>query len=139
MSGSQKALKVISIVLFIWGIFMLLMGAFLAAGSQMPGMSAESMDVNGASMNMATAAIALGVGTIFAGIVYVIIALLGLRGAKRPRKIGAFFVLCIVGLVLGLIGLGMGIAQGTFQWQSLIGLAIIAVCTFLANSIKKQA
>lgn len=139
MSGSQKALKVISILLLIWGILMLLLGVFLAAGSQVPGMSAESMDVNGTTMNLATAAIGIGVGTIVAGVVYVVIALLGLRGAKNPRKAGAFFVLCIIGLVLSLISLGMGIAQGTFKWQSLIGMLIIAVCTYLANAVKKQA
>lgn len=139
MSGSQKALKVISILLLVWGILMLLLGVFLAAGSQVPGMSAESMDVNGTTMNMATAAIGIGVGTIVAGVVYVVIALLGLRGAKNPRKAGAFFVLCIIGLVLSLISLGMGIAQGTFQWQSLIGVLIIAVCTYLASAVKKQA
>ena len=138
MSGSQKALKVISILLLVWGILMLLLGVFLAAGSQVPGMSAESMDVNGI-MNMSTAALAFGIGTIVGGVINLIIGLLGLRGAKNPRKAGAFFVLCIIGLVLSLISLGMGIAQGTFQWQSLIGILIIAVCTYLANAVKKQA
>lgn len=139
MSGSQKALKVISIVLLVWGVLMALLGVFLVAGSQVPGLSAESMDVNGTTMNMATAAVGIGAGIIVVGVVYAIIALLGLRGAKNPRKIGAFFILCIIGLVLGLVSLGMGVAQGTFQWQSLIGLVIIAVCAYLANVVKKQA
>ena len=139
MSGSQKALKAISIVLLVWGVLMVFLGVFLAAGSQVPGLSAESIDVDGTAMNMATAAVGFGVRTIVAGVVYAIIALLGLRGAKNPRKVGVFFVLCIIGLVLSLIGLGLGIAQGAFQWQSLIGVLIIAVCTYLANVIKKQA
>lgn len=139
MSGSQKALKVISILLLIWGILMLLLGVFLTAGSQVPGMSAESMDVNGTTMNMATAAIGIGVGTIVAGVVYVVIALLGLRGAKNPRKIGAFFVMCIIGLIFGIAGLVLDIMNGALAWNDIVSVLIVVVCTCLAQSIKKQA
>lgn len=139
MSGSQKALKVISILLLVWGILMLLLGVFLTAGSQVPGMSAESMDVNGTTMNMATAAIGIGVGTIVAGVVYVVIALLGLRGAKNPRKIGAFFVMCIIGLIFGIAGLVLDIMNGALAWNDIVSVLIVVVCTCLAQSIKKQA
>lgn len=139
MSGSQKTLKIISIILIIWAIITILLGAFMAAGSAVPGMSAESIDVEGTTMDMATAALAMGIGIIINGVINLIIGLLGIRGAKNPAKIGAFFVLCIIGLVLGLIGLGMSVAQGTFQWSSLVGLVLIVVCTVLANNIKKQA
>ncbi|WP_080798462.1 hypothetical protein [Arabiibacter massiliensis] len=139
MSGSQKTLKIISIILIAWAILVILMGAFVAAGSAVPGMSSESIDVGGTVIDMATAAMALGIGTVVGGVINLIIGLLGLRGAKNPRKIGLFFVLCIIGLVLGVVGLVMGVMQGTFQWQSLVSLVIVAVCTYLAAEIKKQA
>lgn len=140
MSGSQKALKIISIVLIVYAALMLLLGALMAAGSQVPGMSGTTIDMgDGTAMDASMAAVALGVGTVIGGVVYLVIALLGLRGAKNPAKIGAFFVLCVIGLVLGVIGVGMSIVQGSLQWQSLVGLALIAVCTFLAAKIKKQA
>ena len=65
--------------------------------------------------------------------------LLGLRGAKNPRKVGPFFVLCIIGLVLGLVGLGMSLAQGTFDLWSLVSVVIVAVCLYLSAQVKKQA
>ncbi|MEF9876542.1 MAG: hypothetical protein RR772_06505, partial [Gordonibacter sp.] len=68
-----------------------------------------------------------------------IIGFLGLRGAKNPRKVGPFFVLCIIGLVLGLIGLGMSLAQGSFDPSSLVNVAIMAVCLYLASKVKQQA
>lgn len=139
MSGSQKALKVISIILVIWAIVGILLGAFLAAGSAVPGLSAESIDMDGTTMNMSTAALGFGIGIIITGVIDLIIGLLGLRGAKNPHKIGLFFVLCIIGLVLGVIGLVMNIMQGAFQWTSLVSVLIVAMCTFLAYSIKKQA
>lgn len=125
--------------MIVWAIVVILLGAFMAAGSAVPGVSSETIDMGDGAMNMSTAALAFGIGTIVGGVINLIIGLLGLRGAKNPRKAGAFFVLCIIGLVLSLISLGMGIAQGTFQWQSLIGILIIAVCTYLANAVKKQA
>ena len=75
-------------------------------------------------------AAALGGGTIVGGIVDLVIGLLGLRGAKNPRKVGPFFVLCIIGLVLGLVGLGMSLAQGTFDLWSLVSVVIVAVCLY---------
>ena len=67
-----------------------------------------------------------------------IIGLLGLRGAKNSHKIGLFFVLCIIGLVLGIVGIVMNVMQGAFQWTSLVSVVIVAVCTFLAHSIQEE-
>lgn len=139
MSGSQKALKVISIILVVWAIVVILLGAFMAAGSAVPGMSAQSIDMNGGTMDLASAALAFGVGTVVGGVVNLIIGFLGLRGAKNPHKIGLFFALCVIGLVLGVVSVVMSVMQGAFQWTSLVSLAIIAVCTFLAAKIRKQA
>lgn len=139
VSGSQKALKIISIILIVWSILVILLGAFLAAGSAVPGMSAESINIGGDSMAMSTAALGLGIGVIIGGVVDLIIGFLGLRGAKDSHKIGVFFVVCIIGLVLGVIGLVSNIMSGAFQWSNLVSVLIVAVCTYLAQSIKKQA
>lgn len=139
MSGSQKALKVISIVLIVWAIVVILLGGFMAAGSAAPGMSAQSIDMGGSTMDMATAALAFGIGTVVGGVVNLIIGLLGLRGAKNPHKIGLFFALCVIGLVLGIVGIVMNIMQGAFQWTSLVSVVIVAACTLLAAKIRKQA
>lgn len=105
----------------------------------MPGMSDQSIDVSGTALNASSAALALGVGTIVGGAINLLIGFLGLRGAKNPKKIGAFFVLCIIGLVLGVAGIVLNIVNGAFQWTNLISVVIVAVCTYLATAIKKQA
>ena len=137
MSGSQRALKIICILLIAWAVILIAFGAFLTFGSGFA--TGNIVDSQGATVDAAAMSIALGIGTVVGGVVNLIIALLGLRGAKNPRKIGAFFVLCIIGVVLGLISLGMSIAQGSFQWSSIVSLALVIVCTVLASSIKKQA
>ena len=48
-------------------------------------------------------------------------------------------MLCIIGLVLGLVGLGMSLAQGAFDLWSLVSVAIVAVCLYLSAQVKKQA
>ena len=113
-----------------FGIFLVAGGSFLAG---------ETIDVNGTAEAANVMAAALGGGTIVGGIVDLVIGLLGLRGAKNPRKVGPFFVLCIIGLVLGLVGLGMSLAQGTFDLWSLVSVVIVAVCLYLSAQVKKQA
>ena len=132
MSGSQKALKVVSLLLIIYAVVMTAFGIFLVAGGSF--LAGETIDVNGTAEAANVMAAALGGGTID-----LVIGLLGLRGAKNPRKVGPFFVLCIIGLVLGLVGLGMSLAQGTFDLWSLVSVVIVAVCLYLSAQVKKQA
>lgn len=139
MSGSQRILKIISIILIVWSIAVMLFGAIIAAGSAVPGISGETMNVDGTVVDMASMAITLGVTTIASGAVDLVIGLLGLRAAKNPHKSGLFFVICIIGLVLSLIGVVLDVMQASFQWADLVSLVIIAVCTYLASSIRKQA
>lgn len=137
MSGSQKALKVVSVLLIIYAVAMAAFGIFMVAGGSF--LVGETVDVDGTAQAANVMAAALGAGTIAGGVIDLIIGLLGLRGAKNPRKVGPFFVLCIIGLVLGLVSLGMSIAQGSFNLWSLVSLVIIAVCLYLSAQVKKQA
>lgn len=139
MSGSQKALKVISIVMIVWSILIILLGAFMAAGSAVPGLSAETIDMGNGDVSMSTAALTFGVGTIVGGVIDLVIGLLGLRGAKHAHKIGLFFVLCVIGLILGIVGLVLDIMNGAVPWTDVVSVVIVIVCTALASSIKKQA
>lgn len=137
MSGSQKALKVVSVLLIIYAVAMAAFGIFMVAGGSF--LVGETVDVDGTAQAANVMAAALGAGTIAGGVIDLIIGLLGLRGAKNPRKVGPFFVLCIIGLVLGLVGLGMSLAQGTFDLWSLVSVVIVAVCLYLSAQVKKQA
>ena len=110
MSGSQKALKVISIITIVYAVVLLVLGIFMAAGGSL--LSGETIDVDGTAASASIVAAVLGVTLVIGG---------------------------VVDLVLGLLGLGMAIAQGTFDPASLVNIVIIAVCLFLAMRVKQQA
>lgn len=139
MSGSQKTLKIISIVMIVWAVITVVIGALLAAGSALPDLAQDTIDVSGTTLNAASAVLTAGLIVVVNGVLNFIVGCFGLRGAKNPKKIGVFFVLCIINLVLGVLGIVLNIVNGSFQWTSLISLAIVIVCTYLAVAIKKQA
>ncbi|WP_139651924.1 hypothetical protein [Raoultibacter phocaeensis] len=138
MSGSQKALKVVSILLIVYAVIMIAAGAFLCFGASIPGVAGQAIDVGGTALDAASLSMVFGVSSIIGGVLYLIIGLLGMRGAKDPRKIGPFFVLSIIGVVLGVVSAVMGIVQGTFPLSQFIGLLVVIVCAVLAYNIKKQ-
>lgn len=130
MSGSRKALKVISIILIVFAALLVLLGVVLSMGFAFLGDSSTAA--------AGVVAGAMGVVVIVTGIVYLIIGMLGVRGANNPSKIMPFFVLCIIGVVLNLIGLISEIVQGTFTGTQLIGFAIIVACLILAYNVRKE-
>ena len=138
MSGSQKALKVVSILLVVYAIITLLLGAFLCFGASIPGVAGQAIDVSGSAIDAATLSVTMGVGFVISGVIYLIIGLLGNRGAKNPSKIGPFFVLSIIGVVLAVISAVLGVMQGSFPLSQLIGLLVVILCAVLAFNIKKQ-
>ena len=62
MSGSQKALKVVSVLLIIYAVVMTAFGIFLVAGGSF--LAGETIDVNGTAEAANVMAAALGGGTI---------------------------------------------------------------------------
>lgn len=139
MQGSRTALKVISILLIIYAIVMIAFGAFMCLGGALPGAVGQTVDVDGMTVSLVSAALVIGLVGILGGIINLIVGLLGMRGAKNPAKIGPFCVLAIIGLVFAVLSLLGSIMQGTFQPSSLIGLAFNIICVALGLSIKKYA
>lgn len=138
MSGSQKALKVVSIIMIIYAIIVVLLGAFLCFGASIPGVAGQAIDVNGSTIDAAALSVAMGAGFVISGVFYLIIGFLGHRGAKNPAKIGPFFVLSVIGVVLAVVGSVMAVMQGSFPLSQLIGLLVVILCAVLAFNIKKQ-
>lgn len=139
MSGSQKALKVISIITIVYAVLLILFGALMGAGVALPGATSEYISVQGETVSYAAAALVVAVSFVLGGIINFIIGLLGLRGAKNPRKIGPFYVLCIIGLIFGIISLILSITSGLVDPWSLVSIVITIVCLYLAMKVKKQA
>lgn len=137
MSGSQKVLKVISIILIVLAAIALALGVFMVSGSLLPDLSG-SLNVNGDVSEIADVMLVLGVATVFSAVVNIVIAVLGLRGAKNPSKIGPFFVLSIIGTVWYAIGMIGSLARGMIDINTAVNLVVVVVCLVLALNIKKQ-
>lgn len=131
-SASQTALKILSIIFIVLNLVFVVAGALILAGAL------SIPDEMGASFGGA-----LGIMAITWGVIGLIIGLLGVRGANNPAKIGAFWVLCILGIVLYVIEIGLDIFGGTASGSAslssdVLTLAFIVVMFVLATRIKKQ-
>ena len=126
---SQKALKVISIIMIVFAALTLLLGI----GGIVTG--------GGAALVGGVAAVA-GFVILLGGAINLAIGIFGLRGANDPRKIGAFYVLAIIGLAFAVLSaLGTffgGSADGGDIASALFGLVLPLVCVLLAYNIKKE-
>lgn len=140
-SSSQKALKIVAIIMIVFAILSIVGGLFMAVGGGVLGSAAiDAADDNAAAMG--GVAMIGGVMLAFGGIVNLVIGLFGLRGANTPQKIGVFFVLSIIGVVLSAFSfmstITSGIADITSIIGGLVGLALPIACVLLAYNIKKE-
>lgn len=94
MSSSQKTVKIISFLLFAVAVLFYVVGGVMLAGS-------GSLDAEGQST-----AFALSMVLFFEGLVYIVYAGLGIRGANSPRKIGGFRVLSVFAIVIDALNIG---------------------------------
>lgn len=147
MSGSQHALKVISILVIIVAIISAILGivAFVYVGSGDPSTQTTAATVEGVTFTAGEGAALIGVMGIISGIVDLFVGIMGVRGANNPAHIGAFWVIALIGVIFEAIELILTIVsmtQGSATWHTLgnaaISLATVGVCFWLANNIKKQ-
>ncbi|MEG1561692.1 MAG: hypothetical protein RR323_04750 [Raoultibacter sp.] len=135
MTGSQKALNVLSIIILVLGILAALLGIFFIAGATMlQGSKIEGVDAQTLSTMM-------GVVMIIGALVNVVIGIMGRRGAKDPAKIKPFFVLCVIGLVLYVMSIIGAFTTGDVLalLNCLFSLVLVIPCLFFADKVKKEA
>lgn len=132
MSGSRKALKVISIIMIVFAALTMALGLLMSLGLGLVAIPDASTASAGALVGL------VGIGIIIGGAINLLIGILGVRGANNPAKIMPFFVLAIIGLVFGALGLIMNISQGTFEPSSLVSIALEIACVVLAFNVKKE-
>ncbi|MEG2531241.1 MAG: hypothetical protein RR822_06375 [Raoultibacter sp.] len=140
-SSAQKWLRILSIILIVFSILSILAGLLLFAGGSVVGASiidtASDEDAMAVGLTLAGGLILL-----VSGIVDLIIGLFGLRGAKNPKKIGVFFVLAIIGVVVAALGLISTLTSGPLDAASiisgLISLALPGLGLYFASQIKKE-
>lgn len=149
-SGSQKILRVISIIDIVGGVLMLILGLMTtvaggllggAAGSATLDLVEEGIDPSDVgALSMLTTALAVIV--IVEAIISIIEGVLGLRAAKDATKIMPVWILAIITLVASAIGLIMVFVNGTFASDgitSICTLVMDGLMFWIANNIKNEA
>ncbi|MEG0216816.1 MAG: hypothetical protein RR655_00640 [Raoultibacter sp.] len=138
-STSQKALKVVSIIMIVFAICEIVAGIVIAAtGGAIFGFG----EVTGDFSKEVVFAGAMMAGIIFVivGAVEGIIGFLGLRGANNPQKIKAFFILAVIGTIIAFVS---GISNtvggaGNTLMIDLTGVVLPLIGAILAYKIKKE-
>ena len=139
-SSSQKALKVISIIMIVFASLGILFALLATLGGGALGVlgAADSDDAMVAGGLLA----AMGIIMLIGSAIDLVIGIFGLRGANDPRKIGVFFVLAIIGVVFAAFEVLGNFMNGSMDastiFSSLFGLVLPVVCVILANNIKKE-
>lgn len=140
-SGSQKALKVISILMIVFGGLAIAFGLFgMVGGGVIGAAGVDAADDSAAALG--GIAIVVGIGMLVSGVIDLVIGIFGLRGANNPQKIGVFFVFAIIGTVLAALGFVGTLMSGSGDASSIVsgfvGLLLPGACVILANNIKKE-
>ena len=143
MTGSQKAIKVISIIVIVVAVISILIGlvtcaggaAVIGAGSQASAADQETYALGAGLLLVISGTAVIG------GIIDLVVGLLGLRGAKNPDKIMPFFVIAIIGAVFAVLNLigcfTAGQLDGTSIASAVVQLALMVGCVILANNVRK--
>ena len=151
MTSAQKTLRVISIIIVVFAVIGIILGLLGMAGGGILGAASSTTEVSNelakegyTSSDGAAAGILVMVGglvVIISAVIDLIVGILGMRGAKDPSKIGAFFVICIIGIVLAVLSLISAIGGGSDAssiLSNVISLVLIIWCFYLANKIKNE-
>ena len=152
MSSAQKTLRIICIVLTVLAIIGIVLGLLgMATGGLIGAVSVSNEGAAELAAQGYSSDAGLGAGILvggaslailISGIIDLIIAILGLRGAKDPSKIGPFRVFCIIGIVLcvlGVLACFTGSVDASTAISNVISLALVIWCFVLTNKIKAQS
>lgn len=144
MTGSQKALKVISVIVIILAVLCVLAGVALLIPN-IAYVEADFPNVEGADRATVAAGAALmlviSAVLIVSGVIDLIVGILGLRGAKDPKRICGFFALAVIGLIIAAINLAFTVfASEQLDFATLSApiaqLVVMLICVILANNVR---
>lgn len=147
-TGSQKILRVISIVQIIEAILVVIFGIMTLMGGTMigtadPASVAELTAETGISQGDIGGMVSLlGVSFLIEAAISMLIAIFGLRASNDVNKIMPAWILSVIGLVGNCIGLVMGAVNGTLSGNLasvLLSLAVSVITFWVCNNIKVEA
>lgn len=121
MSFQQRGLKSLSFFMLAIGIISIVVGAIMNA------FSVDAPAVAGIE-DPVTAARVGGVALIVEGALYALTALLGIRSANNPGRVGAFLVLDSIVILANIVGLSLVATSGTGSvWQYILYIVVAVI------------
>ena len=135
MSGSRKAIKILSIIAIVAGALLAVFGLFMCVASGT--VSDKTIDFEGYSYMASVISIGVGIAAIIEAIIYIVVGALGVRGANDPTKIGPFKIICYIDIAFNVIGAIAMIAAGdsaVFEgilncvFSSIIPIVLVVLC-----------
>lgn len=148
MSSHQKALKIVSIVLIAIGVLGFIGGVFfIAMGSSNASIMKEVVtEQDGVAITYSMGSYVIGALLAISGIIEFVVGIFGLRGAKDPAKVGAFYILAIIGVIYEVISFAFSCytyANGGLDTSTLLiraaSVIFMGVCFWLAAKVKREA
>ena len=140
-SGSQKVLRVLSILIIIGAVITLVGAIVLIAGGGFYAASGEAIEGYTAA-EAGTLTIAGGASLLVSGVVDLIEGIFGLRAAKDEQKIMPLWILAAVGLGLAALSLVLGFVNGMDSSRlasDITSVVSSGLMFWIANNIKTQA
>lgn len=141
MSGSQKVINVFSIIAIIGGVIAALFAVLMFAGMGL--VAGETTELEGTVVDQSFVAGAAGVAFVLTAVEYLVAGILGVRGAHDARKIGPFYIVCWIVVILQLISFVLDLIaggdMGVIIGGHVGGLIIPVILLVLAGKVKKQA
>lgn len=128
MSTNRKALKIMSFIFAIGGVISIALGAMGFASGSIPGYDSADLAVYGGSM-------------IVFGVVDIVTAALGIKGANTPAKAGSVWTWSIICLVCSVINFILTVPMVGGKGTTVSGVVnvVVAVLFFVfANGVKKE-
>lgn len=126
-------------MLLVWAALEVVLGVLLVVFSAyVPADLLEGIEGFGANLDVQFFAKFLGVSALVGAVINIIVALLGVRGAKNPGKIALFFWIALIDAVVTAWALASSLSKGALDPSSLVsGLFIIALAV-CAWQVRKQ-
>ena len=138
MSSMQKALRIICILSALWSALGCVVGLFILFG--VPFVLGDTLVAGGVEVDAAIAQGVTGSIVLMSFVFNLFVALLGIRGAKDPSKIGVFKVIALVAAGLSFIGIALDVISGQLQnvgWSSVVSTLFMIVLASLGSEIQR--
>lgn len=131
MSSHCKVVKVLSLLMFVLGLLTIIAGAvFVFAAPAVEGLEGVDDPVGTAT--------ALGAVFVVTGVLYLVVAVLGIRGANNPSKLGAFIVAAGVIAAINVVEAVLaGVSSGS-AWQNAVLAGVALAGVFQASAARKE-